>query len=101
VDKLWSKEEGWKGPKPLMIAGIFDTWKSPENGAIVYSYSIITMDSSLSFVSIHERMPAVLQSQEEVEDWLNYEKFPAALAISKLKAASNLQSHPVSIGIYF
>ena len=99
VDSLWSNEEGWKGPKPLMMAGIFDTWKSPENGASVYSYSIITMDSSPSFASIHERMPAILHNEEEIEEWLNYVKFPAALAISKLKASSNLLSHPVSTGI--
>ena len=97
---MWSSEEGWKGPKPLMLAGIFDSWKSPaDNGAsTVYSYTIITMNSSSSFANIHERMPAVLETEEEVEEWLNYVKFPAQVAISKLKPSSNLKFHPVSTG---
>nr|CAD7460071.1 unnamed protein product [Timema tahoe] len=27
----WSEEEGWKGPKLLAMAGLFDIWKSPQN----------------------------------------------------------------------
>lgn len=37
----WSEQEGWIGPKPLFMAGIYSIWKNPE-GQEVFSYSIIT-----------------------------------------------------------
>ena len=27
---VWSEEEGWNGPKILMMAGLYDIWHSPE-----------------------------------------------------------------------
>eukprot|EP00095_Tigriopus_kingsejongensis_P004293 maker-scaffold722_size106786-snap-gene-0.29 protein:Tk04293 transcript:maker-scaffold722_size106786-snap-gene-0.29-mRNA-1 annotation:"hypothetical protein DAPPUDRAFT_327362" len=41
LEKCWSEETGWMGPKPLFMAGIYSVWKSPE-GLDVYSYTIIT-----------------------------------------------------------
>ena len=26
----WSEDEGWKGPRILMMAGLYDVWNSPE-----------------------------------------------------------------------
>lgn len=99
LDELWSKEDGWKGPKPLTMAGLFDIWKSPEDDSIIYSYSIITMDSSSAFAWIHERMPAILETEDDVRDWLDYTRVPAEQALAKLKASSILTFHPVSTDV--
>ena len=37
----YSEEEGWKGPKPLFLAGLYSTWTNPE-GKTVHSYTVIT-----------------------------------------------------------
>lgn len=99
LGELWSKENGWKGPKPLTLAGLFDVWKSPEDGSIIYSYSVITMDSCPAFSWIHERMPAILETEDDVNSWLDYTHIPAEEAITKLKASSILTCHPVSADV--
>ncbi len=96
LDELWSKENGWKGPKPLTFAGLFDVWKSPEDRSIIYSYSVITMDSCPAFSWIHERMPAILETEDDVNSWLDYTHVPAQEAISNLKSSAILTYHPVS-----
>lgn len=99
LNEFWSKENGWKGPKPLTIAGLFDVWKSPENGNLIYSYSIITMDSCPAFSWIHERMPAILETKEDIDDWLDFTRVPAQVALTKLKASTILICHPVSTDV--
>ena len=99
VDTLWSKETGWKGPKPLQIAGLFNTWKNPQDGSVIYSYSVITMESSSAVSWIHERMPAILDSEEDVANWLDSHNIPVQKALSNLKASVNLTVHPVSTAV--
>lgn len=96
LNDFWSEEEGWKGPKPLTLAGLFDEWKSPEDGKIILSYSVVTMDSCSAFSWIHERMPAVLETEEDINDWLDFTNVPAEKALAKLKASTILTCHPVS-----
>lgn len=43
----------------LTMAGLFDIWKG-KDGAILYSYSIITVDAHPDLEFIHERMPVSL-----------------------------------------
>jgi len=96
---LWSEETGWKGPKPLQIAGLFNTWKNPQDGSIIYSYSVITMQSSSAVSWIHERMPAILDTDEDVANWLDSYNTPVHQALSNLKASINLCVHPVSTAV--
>lgn len=96
---MWSKEDGWKGPKPLQIAGLFNTWKNPQDGSIIYSYSVITMESSSAVSWIHERMPAILDTDEEVANWLDSYNISVKKALSNLKASVNLCVHPVSTAV--
>lgn len=96
IGEFWSKEEGWKGPKPLTLAGLFNEWKSPEDGSVIYSYSVITMDSCPSFSWIHERMPAVLETEDEINQWLDFTNLSPQEALLKLKPSTALASHPVS-----
>lgn len=46
------------------IAGIWETWKSPE-GEIIHSFSLITQDANKLVGKIHDRMPAILLPEQE------------------------------------
>ena len=81
-----------------MLAGIFDSWTS-EDGTVIKSYSVVTMDSSPAFAHIHERMPAVLETEEDVDSWLDFELIPARTALDKLKPSLTLALHPVSTDV--
>lgn len=61
----WSETSGWNGPSLLKLAGIYNKWKSP-NGD-VYSYSVVTMESSEVFSQLHHRIPAVLENEQLIE----------------------------------
>ncbi len=57
----------------LSFAGIFDTWRNPENGELVQTYSIITTEANPMMRYIHNtnfRMPVILHPEQEA-DWLN------------------------------
>lgn len=54
------------------------------------------MDSCSAFSWIHERMPAVLETEEDINDWLDFTNVPAEKALAKLKASTILTCHPVS-----
>lgn len=62
----WSEKSGWCGPSLLKLAGIYNKWKSSSNGD-VYSYSVVTMESSKTFSQIHHRIPAVLEDEQLIE----------------------------------
>jgi putative SOS response-associated peptidase YedK len=58
-----------KDKKPFAMAGIWESWKSPD-GPIVESCSIIVTAANNKLVSIHDRMPVIL-SPEEFTNWLD------------------------------
>lgn len=78
-----------------MFAGLFDTWKSDE-GSVIYSYSVITMESSPKVNWIHERMPAILETEDEVRNWLDSAHVSSQKALSNLKPSTNVCIYPVS-----
>ena len=46
------------------MAGIWDTWKSPE-GTFIQSFSIITTNANELMQGIHNRMPVILKPEDE------------------------------------
>ncbi|XP_035213172.1 abasic site processing protein HMCES-like isoform X5 [Stegodyphus dumicola] len=62
----------------------------------MYSYSVITMDASKTVSFVHSRMPAILESDDEVAMWLDSSRVPTKKALTLLKPVENLQMHPVS-----
>lgn len=59
----------WKSPadlKLLKMAGIYNVWKD-QNGQTVYSYSIITYQSTKLISWLHHRMPAILETDQQVQ----------------------------------
>lgn len=49
----------------MKLAGLFDVWED-ENGDKMYSYSVITFESSEIMSWMHHRMPAILETNEQV-----------------------------------
>ncbi|MFE5428850.1 SOS response-associated peptidase [Peribacillus simplex] len=58
-----------KNHAPFGMAGIWESWKSPE-GLSIYSCSVITTVPNELMTSIHDRMPVILKPEDE-KDWLN------------------------------
>lgn len=94
---VWSEEEGWKGPQLLKMAGLFSYWKSSE-GEEVMSYSVLTTEASKKFSVLHTRVPVILETDEEVEMWLDSARvnYKEALQMLRLKDEAELEWHPVS-----
>ncbi|XP_054472902.1 abasic site processing protein HMCES [Anoplopoma fimbria] len=86
----------WTGWKLLTMAGLFDCWTPPGGGEPLYTYSVITANSSQNLESIHDRMPAVLDGEEEVRKWLDFGEVKSLDAMKLLQSKNTLTFHPVS-----
>jgi len=95
AENSYSEQNGWIGPKPLFMAGIFSIWHKPEDseesasakkekknkgdddtedgGPVVYSYSVITREANPVTRWLHDRVPAILPDAESVQRWLDVE----------------------------
>jgi putative SOS response-associated peptidase YedK len=60
-----------KDGSPMVFAGLWESWKSPEKD-IVESCTILTTVSNKLIVPLHDRMPVILHPQE-YDAWLNRE----------------------------
>lgn len=105
----------WSGPKGarkplwfhpaagglLTLAGLYETWKDPETGEPVRTFTVLTTPSNDFIAPIHDRMPAILLSKD-VDRWLetpeNGEPSNAEEANALLRPAPNdfLVARPVS-----
>lgn len=47
------------------MAGLYHVWQNEDT--IIYSYSVITMDSNNTMDWLHHRMPAILDSDEQIQ----------------------------------
>ncbi|XP_063094033.1 abasic site processing protein HMCES-like isoform X2 [Cavia porcellus] len=96
VDNTEDWEKVWDHWRPLTMAGIFDYWEPPEGGDLLYSYTIITMDSCKSLHDIHHRMPAILDGEEAVSRWLDFGDIPTQEALKLIRPTENITFHAVS-----
>jgi putative SOS response-associated peptidase YedK len=75
----WKAEDKKKTPYRITLkdeglftmAGLWDTWNSPD-GKIIHSFTIITTQANSMMQDMHERMPAILKRGQE-EAWLKGE----------------------------
>lgn len=88
-----------KDRRLLTMAGVFDIWKPPDNSNLIYSYSVITVESSSTMSWIHHRMPAILTNDAEIEEWLNFGDIPLRKAIQNIRPIESLQMHPVTTAV--
>ncbi|XP_056130654.1 abasic site processing protein HMCES isoform X2 [Lampris incognitus] len=86
----------WTGWRLLTIAGLFDCWTPASGGHPLYSCSVITVDASPNLQGIHDRMPAILDGEEEVRKWLDFGEVKCLDALKLLKPKNILTFHPVS-----
>ncbi|KAG8537111.1 hypothetical protein GDO81_025058, partial [Engystomops pustulosus] len=92
-----SKDDSDAGSRRLLtMAGLFDCWEPPGGGETLYSYTVITVDASKSMNWIHDRMPAILDGDEEIQKWLDFGEVPAKEALKLIYPIENITYHPVS-----
>ncbi|KAI5645775.1 SOS response associated peptidase (SRAP) domain-containing protein [Phthorimaea operculella] len=85
---------GWTGIKLMHMAGLYQVWQ--DGNVVICAYSVITMESNSSFNWLHHRVPAILDTQEKIDMWLDCEKVDADMATSFLKPDVIMSWHPVS-----
>lgn len=72
----WQRQNGQKVPfrifpaedSLLIMAGIWDIWRSPAGP--VYSFSILTTTPNTEVSTLHDRMPVVLPGKDIRDKWL-------------------------------
>ncbi|XP_035452674.2 abasic site processing protein HMCES isoform X1 [Spodoptera frugiperda] len=93
----FDENTGWKGINLLHMAGLYHIWQNEET--IIYSYSVITMESNETFDWLHHRMPAILDRDEQIEAWLDIDNVKPDMALGYLKPIKLLSWHPVSTAV--
>ncbi len=85
-----------KTKEVFAMAGIWEKWKHPENGQLIYSFSVITQPPNKFMAPIHDRMPAILLPEEE-KNWLDISIPPEeALQLIRPLEEDLLAAYPVS-----
>ncbi len=62
-----------KSEAPFAFAGLYDSWRDPDNGEIIQSFSIVTTQANPLMEQIHntkKRMPVILPPENEKE-WIS------------------------------
>jgi len=55
---------------PMVFAGLYSQWAGP-NGEEMDTACIVTVEPNLEISSIYDRMPAILTTRQQIDDWLN------------------------------
>lgn len=78
------------------FAGLYDVWHDKQ-GREVKTYTIITTEPNTLVAAIHNRMPAILEKQDE-DKWLNPDETEPQHLVKLLYPypASEMQAYPVS-----
>ena len=86
--------------QPMALAGLFATWSGPE-GEEVDSVATITVGANRQLSVIHDRMPAILMSEGEIDAWLNVREVRADEAAQMALPLEDgvLKFHPVSMRV--
>ncbi len=103
----WKREGAGKQPyfihvkdEPLFaFAGLYDCWRDP-NGQTVLSYTIITTAANAITAPVHDRMPVILQ-QEDEGTWLDPDVTEPGHLLSLLRpySAREMEAYPVSSAV--
>jgi putative SOS response-associated peptidase YedK len=80
--------------EPLVIAGLWNSWKKP-NGELLKTFTIITTGPNELVAPIHNRMPAVLSDYDALE-WVSGGKIGQALSSLKPFSAELMDGYDVS-----
>ena len=82
--------------KPFAMAGIWDTWISPD-GEIIDTVAIVTTDANADVAPIHDRMPVILDKRDYLT-WIESDRVSVEEAKALIKSAPDgtLAPRPVS-----
>lgn len=99
----WKQTDGGRRPMRITMkdrglfamAGLYDIWAAPD-GRKVASCTIITTEPNKLMADIHNRMPAILQPEDEAA-WLNRELTDAAALKTLLRPYPDdaMEAYPV------
>ncbi|MGB5033332.1 MAG: SOS response-associated peptidase [Saprospiraceae bacterium] len=85
----------FKDDSIFFVAGLYDQWKN-EKAEIIHSFTIITQKPNPYLSSIHDRMPAILQREQE-SLWLDpLISLEQSLQLIAPLAGDYLNAYPVS-----
>src|SRR5690606_29545542 len=82
--------------KPFAMAGIWDTWISPD-GEVIESVAVVTTEANADIASIHHRMPVIL-AQADYLTWLEAERVSVEEAKPLIKAPPDGTMAPRPVG---
>ncbi|MBM3490675.1 MAG: SOS response-associated peptidase [Alphaproteobacteria bacterium] len=96
----WQAVDGGKQPyrvalagdAPFAMAGLWETWHSPQ-GETIETFAIVTTAASAAIRAIHERMPVILPTALH-DAWLDVER-PADGAWLRPYTGSDLRAYPI------
>lgn len=82
--------------RPMAFAGLYSTWVGPD-GEEVDTAAIVTVAPNPEISQIYDRMPALLRSEEAVDQWLNTREVKAheALHLAVPPLPGTMKYHPV------
>ncbi|MFZ4549711.1 MAG: SOS response-associated peptidase, partial [Bacteroidales bacterium] len=83
-----------KSSSVFAMAGLWERWKSPQ-GEIVNSFTIITTEANSFMQPIHNRMPVILEKENE-KTWLLSTNPDEILRLLKPYPATDMAAYPVS-----
>jgi putative SOS response-associated peptidase YedK len=101
----WKKEGKLKQPylihrkdgKPFAFAGLWSSWRDPERGQPVETFTILTTDANDLMRPLHDRMPVILD-RESFDLWLDPKMEDAAKLQPLLvpHSSEDFEAFPVS-----
>lgn len=106
----WRREKGrttkqpirfvMKSGAPFALAGLWDVWRRPVTGAEVQSFTIVTTTANELLATIHDRMPVILNKENE-DEWLDPENSDTGRLKALLKPypATLMTFHEVSTAV--
>ncbi|MFO0987519.1 MAG: SOS response-associated peptidase [Alphaproteobacteria bacterium] len=90
--------------RPFAFAGLWERWRDPaakKDAPPLDTFTIVTTDAAPAIAHIHDRMPAMLTTREQIEAWLDAEKTPPAEAQKLLRpyAGGDLAAYTVGLKV--
>ncbi|KAK6636645.1 hypothetical protein RUM43_010307 [Polyplax serrata] len=83
------------GFKPLKLAALFEK-QIKEDGTETYSFTVLTKDSSTKMSWMHHRMPAIINTEEQLNIWLDHKQFDGDQALHYLTHFEKVIWYPVA-----
>jgi putative SOS response-associated peptidase YedK len=82
---------------PLALAGLWETWRSKDDGGSMRTFTIITTEANALVQTLHDRMPVILP-ESAWSEWLDprNEDVPALASLLVPFPSEEMRAYPVS-----